>query len=430
MKALDSVRSKHARDVFEHIYKFMVSVGHLPSSSITVGLSGGVDSVVLLYVLKWIEVNKGGPRVLAHHIDHGTRVDNLDDQKLCEKLCSKLNVDIQVSKLNLSIDVSNFEKRARDERYSAFKDKLLPGGLFALGHHIDDSFEWSLMQQMRSSNLKSTLGIPVTNGLFIRPLMCLSKDQILRLANELELHWNEDSSNLDTRFDRNFIRELTKAKLSPRYPQLLKHYSNRSNELARTLGLSALSSGEGREKIIKKSWKGLGVCFLSVDFKSNFQSQSLEIHEAICTLSGQGRGTLHKQIQKLISMANNGKSGPLKFSGGVYGFHSKGCLFLVNRQGLREFELLDQLTLNYLRSRKVASQIPVEGLKNKLFYEANSFWPFLMFGPRKNELALKSLRSVNALLPKSTKYCLDNDIWYQNLSRILDHSHKKLEFYV
>ncbi len=430
MKALDSVQSKYARDVFEHVYKFMNSVGHLSTDSITVALSGGVDSVSLLYLLKWIEINKNGPRIFAHHINHGTREKNTQEQKFCESLCKSLSINLKISKLNLDLRTSDFENSARKLRYQEFKNGLSEKSLMALGHHIDDSFEWSLMQQLRSSNLRSTLGIPVSNGSYIRPLMCLTKFQITKLAKALSLTWLEDPSNNDARFDRNFIREVTKRKLSKRYPQLLKHYVNRSNELAKFLNVSAFKESRSSEKILKKSWKGLAICFISTDYKSNFHSLNSAIHEAICSLSEKGRGTLHKQISKFILMGENGKSGPLEFSGGVYGYHSKGCLFLVNREGLREFELLDELTLNFLRSSYKASQIPVSDLKNKLFYEEKSFWPFLMFGPLENEASLKSLRSQNPLMPRTTKYCLENGIWFQNLSKILDISHKKLEFYV
>ncbi len=430
MEQLDSVHSKYARDIFNHVYRFMSSVNHLRESSISVALSGGVDSVVLLYTLKWLEVNFDGPKVSAHHINHGTREGCEIDEKFCVDLCKSLSVELKVSKLNLSISTSNFENEARIRRYTEFKKYLKPQSLMALGQHIDDSFEWSMMQGLRSSNLKATLGVPVNNGVFIRPFMCLTKSQIRALAKELNLSWNEDKSNSDLRFDRNFIRNIAEVKLSKRYPQMLKHYVNKSNELARLLNLSSIKMEESSDKVMRKSWKGLGTCFINTDYKSKFAPCFNQLHEAICTLSTSNRGVLHKQIDKFIKMGERGSTGPLEFSGGVFGFHSKGCLFLVNKDGLKEFEHLDEQILSSLQSGKVASQIPVGELKNRLFYETNTFWPFLMFGPSKNENFIKSLRSINPLMPKTTKYCLDNGIWFQNLSKILDISHKKIKFYL
>lgn len=432
MKSLDSVQSKLSLEVFRHIHKFMKSVDHFRKPKVCVALSGGVDSVTLLYALKWIELNLSGPKLSAHHINHGTRSQNSDEENFCRNLCKVLDIPFHSTKLELSLGQSNFENIARVARYRAFKENLPHDTLMALGQHIDDSFEWSLMQSFRSSNIKSTLGIPVNNGDFIRPFMCLTKAQILKLAKVLELRWLEDESNSDLRFDRNFIRDIVDQKISKRYPKVLKHYVNRSNEMAQSYGLSSFSkvSCDMQSKVLKKTWKGLGVCFISRNYKSSFSGLHNQVHDAICSLSQSSRGSLHKQVSKFIRLGESGKSGPLEFSGGVYGYHSKGCLFLVNRKGLKEFENLDKIILKNVKGRDEASQIPGSDLKSKLFYDSKIFWPFFMFGPAENESSLKSIKKVNPLLPKSSQYCIDNGIWFQGLSKILDISHKKLKFYV
>ncbi|ATH07962.1 tRNA lysidine(34) synthetase TilS [Halobacteriovorax marinus] len=430
MKSLDSVRERYCRSVFSHLYKFMNSAGHLERESICVALSGGVDSVTLLYCLKWIEQNFNGPHISAHHINHGTRKENIREEDFCRELCRELKVPLKVSKVSLDLLSTNFEMKARELRYAKFKNELAPQSFMALAQHIDDSYEWSLMQSFRSATPSTSLGIPVCNGSFIRPFMCLTKGQIKTLAKKLELTWCEDDSNANERFDRNYIRKNITASIADRYPKYLKHYVNRSNSLAKTLGLSIFKAKKSSKKILKKSWKGRGVCFISRDFKSSFEVDRSEVLKAIYSLSKNSRGILHDQVDKFLALGRNGKTGPLIFSGGVWGYSSKGCLFLLGEEGLEFYKDYDLELLSKLKNNNKVSQIPNVELKNKIFYATDSFWPFLAFGPAANEKTLKSLKKAHPLLPLSTQYCLDNGIWFQSLSKILDISHKNLKFYL
>ena len=100
----------------------------------------------------------------------------------------------------------NFELKARLERYKIFSK--YQDSLIVLGHHIDDSFEWSLMQKMKSSRLESTIGIPLYNKNYIRPLMCVTKKQIRRYAKILKCLScvMETSSVMTVKFT--FVRSL------------------------------------------------------------------------------------------------------------------------------------------------------------------------------------------------------------------------------
>ncbi|WP_127716207.1 tRNA lysidine(34) synthetase TilS [Halobacteriovorax sp. HLS] len=430
MKSLETVQCGRNYQILMHLKRFIEGLNLLDSGSVLVGLSAGVDSMSLAYMLKWLEKHHGMSKVKAVHINHGTRVQSDQEENHLRKFCKDLGIPLIVKHLELSLDLPNFENTARNERYKIFKEQAHMHSLVALGHHVDDSFEWSLMQQMKTSEPKSCLGIPVVNGIIRRPLMCLTKEHIISFATNAQIQWYEDLSNEDTRFERNYMRQEIISKLKTRYSKILKNYVNRSNKVAKMYGLNiSLATQKIPSKVVKRSWKKKAVCFINADFKSNFNGQEEKVLEAVRDLSNANRGTTHDQVQKLLRMSHTGKSGPLSFSGGVIGYNFKGVLVLLSEQGTKEVNLLDDLLIHQLMSSQQASQIPERMLKARLFYNENYFPPFLAIGPKSNEDILRGQRAINPLLPKTTQYCLENGIWFQSLAHILDSKQKKLTFF-
>ena len=101
-----------------------------------------------------------------------------------------------------------------------------------------------MIQSFRQSSLNSTLGIPVFNRGLVRPFMCVSKKQIIQYAKSLELSLATDTSNGNLRFERNFFRSKLSNTILNRYPQYLRHYVARQNELALKLSMHRSQSLE------------------------------------------------------------------------------------------------------------------------------------------------------------------------------------------
>lgn len=108
---------------------------------------------------------------------------------------------------SLSISESDFEQKARQKRSNHYFDFLNKNYWIYTVHHLDDSFELSLMQSFKQSSIKSTLGIPVFNRGIARPLLCVSKMQLKRFARAIGLNWLEDESNLNDHFEGNYTRQ-------------------------------------------------------------------------------------------------------------------------------------------------------------------------------------------------------------------------------
>jgi tRNA(Ile)-lysidine synthase len=215
---------------------------------ILVGLSGGMDSVLLL---KLLSEQIDSKLIEAVHINHGLS-DNADQwQQFAEDYCRQLGVGFYTEKVQLVVSGEGIEAAAREARYSVFESRLKKDGLLFLAHHADDQVETVVYRLLRGSGSKGLAGMPESRplglGQLIRPLLAYSKEAIHREAGDRALKWIEDESNIDDRFDRNYIRNHiipVIAKRWPEYPQAIMHsagLSDQADQLSRALALEDLT---------------------------------------------------------------------------------------------------------------------------------------------------------------------------------------------
>src|SRR5690554_6350982 len=179
--------NKFEKHVFEFMreHKLFVSSTGSAARRLVVAVSGGVDSMALLGCLARLESFGYSLPLKAVYVNHGTRHGQNDEERLVREFCKKIECDFQSFKLK-GLDVArNFEHEARKARYWGLRQFVRSHDNLVLAHHLDDSFEWSFLQSLRSSNLEGSLGIPVRNGKVVRPFMCVSKKQIIKYAQAL-----------------------------------------------------------------------------------------------------------------------------------------------------------------------------------------------------------------------------------------------------
>ena len=175
---------------------------------ILVAVSGGVDSVTLLYLLK-----KTGYDVSAAHFNFRLRGDESDDdEKFVREYCNKLGVKLYLKKFDTKAYAQkerlSIQEAARELRYDFFYKIAGEEGFtkIAVAHHADDDLETFFINLFRGSGIKGLKGMPVKRGIVIRPLLFASRDEILDYANKEGLKWREDSSNASDKYLRNKIR--------------------------------------------------------------------------------------------------------------------------------------------------------------------------------------------------------------------------------
>jgi tRNA(Ile)-lysidine synthase len=198
----------------------------------TVALSGGVDSVVLLYLLHSLQ-KKHRFTLNATHVHHGLSKHADKWVKFCEKLCRDLSVLLDVQYVKLPQKKSlGIEGEARQLRY----EKLLQSksDLIVLAHHADDQAETFLLQLIRGAGVKglSSMAHFDESRKLWRPLLNTSRIDIEKYAKQQKLKWIEDESNLNTDFDRNFIRSKVLPILKNRFNHIIKVISRSSSHLA------------------------------------------------------------------------------------------------------------------------------------------------------------------------------------------------------
>jgi tRNA(Ile)-lysidine synthase len=178
---------------------------YLVDKKIVVALSGGVDSVVLLHYL--CKHYKG--QVRAVHINHNLSMYCHQWQNFCKSLCNKLAIDY--TSVDISIEnTSNIEEIARKKRYLSLTSELKESEVLCTAHHQDDQAETLLLQLFRGCGVAGLAAMPkskqLDNGELYRPLLELSRKQILDYAVSNHLGWIEDDSNHNLNFRRNLLR--------------------------------------------------------------------------------------------------------------------------------------------------------------------------------------------------------------------------------
>lgn len=179
-----------------------------PREPVWVAVSGGVDSMVLLHVLRSL-----GHECSVVHVDHGLRGAESDgDRHLVEEHCHALGIRIHVEQVNVeghaALKHLSTQMAARELRYEVFARALGGDGpkKLAMAHHADDALETLLMNLMRGTGIAGWATIPPISGPFIRPLIGIGRNEVMAYAREHGVAYREDSSNADTHYLRNRVR--------------------------------------------------------------------------------------------------------------------------------------------------------------------------------------------------------------------------------
>lgn len=168
---------------------------------LVVAVSGGVDSAVLLDKL----VAGGEYQLVVAHVDHGIRPDSAQDAKLVAKLAASHQLPFELATLQLGPNAS--ELQAREARYGFLRQVAKKHqAAVATAHHKNDLYESIAINLVRGTGWRG-LAVLDSPGL-IRPLLDMTKPDIISYAESRKLEWREDSTNTDTKFLRNKLRPL------------------------------------------------------------------------------------------------------------------------------------------------------------------------------------------------------------------------------
>ena len=197
------------REFVNRISKFISSNALLEDGAhVIAGVSGGADSTVLLLVLLRL-----GYKCIAVHCNFHLRGAESDrDQKFVEELCRNLDVELVICDYDTVSYAKqkgiSIEMAARELRYADFERIMQERGASAIciAHHRDDSVETLLLNLIRGTGLRGLTGIKPKNGHIVRPLLCVSRQDIEEYLKDTDQQYITDSTNLETDYTRNKIR--------------------------------------------------------------------------------------------------------------------------------------------------------------------------------------------------------------------------------
>lgn len=176
------------------------------------GVSGGADSVCLLFILSLLR-EKLGFQVKACHVNHGIRGEAADaDEAYVKKMCEQLGISCRFFHEDVEL-IARKRKQSPEEagrivRRQAFETMCMEDGgtKIATAHHRDDNAETVLLNIARGTGLKGLCGIRPVRGRWIRPLLDLDRDQIEKFLTEQGTDWCTDATNEEDAYTRNRIR--------------------------------------------------------------------------------------------------------------------------------------------------------------------------------------------------------------------------------
>ena len=198
------------------------------NSKFLVGVSGGGDSMALLDIGL-----KAGLNISVAHVNYQLRNEESERESFIVKqycLENKLNFYYKEAEINL---LKNLQNEARKVRYQFFNDLAEENKMdyILTAHHQNDNHETFLFNALKGNGIGSLKGIPEKNGIILRPLLQFTKNQLLMYVQENKIKYGTDSSNLTSKYERNFIRNEVFQRLKNKFPKFEQGLTNSINFL-------------------------------------------------------------------------------------------------------------------------------------------------------------------------------------------------------
>lgn len=266
----------------------------LPAGRYVVAVSGGVDSVVLLHLLK----DTPGVKITVAHFDHGIREDSTEDRRLVQALAKTYGLPFVYHRGELGPGAS--EAQARAARYAFLHQvrKTSRADAVITAHHQDDVLETIILNLLRGTGRRGLSSLKSTD-VVKRPLLHIPKKELLRYANREGLRWREDSTNADEAYLRNYIRK-----------NILPRFAERDREALFIIGQWAHKlNNEITEQV--SNYLHLQPASNTLDRHSFIMLPHAVAREVMAEWLLQNTGTelSRKLLERLVTAAKTGKTG-------------------------------------------------------------------------------------------------------------------------
>lgn len=287
-----------------------MNIGRLSRGKYVVAVSGGVDSVVLLDLLK----RQAGLDLVVAHFNHGIRGRQSDaDARFVADLAADAGLKFELGRGNLGPNAS--EAAARRARYAFLRRvrKKYHAEAIVTAHQRDDLIETALINLLRSGGIRSLTSLRSRPGL-ARPLLGVPKSRLLAYARRAGLSWREDSTNQDARYLRNYLRlkVLSGSRAAPAKQKMLMLIQRQTvvinkieHEVAKILEAGELAEFTAARASLSRYWLAMLPYAVAAQL----------LAAALAKLPGSEPRLLARQTCQLLVWARVGKPGRRKSIG-------------------------------------------------------------------------------------------------------------------
>lgn len=276
---------------------------------VIVGVSGGADSVALLDILHSFKLEC----VVAHCNFHLRGEESNRDAFFVEELCKKYGLKYERidfdTEAHAEINSISIEMAARELRYNWFEQirTIHMAQKIAVAHHRDDSVETILLNLIRGTGIRGLTGIRPKNGYIIRPLLCLSRNDILEYLKERKLSYVDDSTNSEDLYSRNKIRLNIIPMLETINPSAKEAIIRTSNNLSQVSNIYHLYVNQIKGEIFKDDKINIALLVqyaepqaILFEILSPYGFNPAVIQQVFESLLGQSGKTFHSETYELL----------------------------------------------------------------------------------------------------------------------------------
>ncbi len=283
------------------------------SDRVIAGVSGGADSVCLFLMLLELR-EKIGFDLIAVHVHHGLRGEAADqDQQFVEALCEQHRIQLEIFRVNLESIAKkrkqSLEEAGRMVRREAFDSvcKKYGGNKIALAHHQNDNAETLLWNLSRGTGLDGLGGIRPVNGKFIRPLLCMNREEIEEYLAKRKQSYCIDETNAGTDYTRNKLRHLVLPILEEQVNSAAVRHMNETMEQIWELQEYMQEQVEAAyQECVQEHFEK--ACWIQIQQKS-FETfpeliKKMVIRKGMEQVGGKKRDLSHKHVDVMMELMN------------------------------------------------------------------------------------------------------------------------------
>jgi tRNA(Ile)-lysidine synthase len=367
--------------MLDKINKFIQSEDLIEEADkILIAVSGGRDSVVLLMLLHNLKFS-----VEVAHCNYQLRGEDSDaDEKFVKDICQKLTIPFHYKKFETINSAKkegiSIQMKARDLRYSWFNQLIKERRLtkIATAHHLDDQLETILINLTRGTGLKGLRGMKVKRDNVIRPLLCVSRDEINEFIYANHIAFREDCSNASGKYFRNKIRHQVIPVLKEINPSLFQAVNNSTKRLK-----SVEDNWEEQYIVWKRSLKSKGDAVI-IPIGEIKKSKITFLQQFL-----RAKGFTYPDIELIISSQDKGKS-----------FYGKDKWRVVTGSNqLEVFQTKTKEFKEYFLDQDMPINLKIEYFKNIIEFKPNGNTAYINADKVQGKLRIRKWKEGDWFIP-------------------------------